>query len=334
MKRSGLSVLIASGLILIAVTSATPSEQSRNQRHAAESDKYEDSANDQPTVSPAFYAAILGELRALVSEEVAKQEQEHTDHEDWSTKPFWITLGLNGLLVLVGLAYTVVAYCQLGTIDRQTKILGTATRAQRLAAIATEESAQAAKSALHINRPFLVPDGFAFSDEGLAQQAKILKGITASQAFRQIDSLTPSRVPVSFTISNYGNGPAVIDSVVASIALLRCLNDLPENDFSQCEPWICSRSVLGGGDKVLIDSPMTVLLGVQDPKAGWIDASSVKAIIDNQAILVVYGQVSYRDYLLDAQFFSDFFWIYGNMPLSMGGKGKAFRGPKERNRYH
>ena len=111
MKRANLAsaALVASVLILSAITVSAASKQSWDQGHQTESYKQESTSNNQQNVSPAFYAAILGTLRAMISEEVAKQKQEHADHEDWSTKPFWITIGLNGLLVLVGSAYTLAA---------------------------------------------------------------------------------------------------------------------------------------------------------------------------------------------------------------------------------
>ena len=105
-------------------------QQSRDQGHEAQTYKNEDSPENKEYVSPAFHAAILGTLRAMISEEVAKQKQEHADHEDWSTKPFWIMFGLNGLLVIVGGAYTIVPYRQLSAIKAQAKDFALSQRAQ------------------------------------------------------------------------------------------------------------------------------------------------------------------------------------------------------------
>jgi hypothetical protein len=76
------------------------------------------------------------------------------------------------------------------------------------------------------------------------------------------------------------------------------------------------------------------MLGTKEPKAGWISPDNVRAIIDMQAQLVVYGQIAYREYLRDAPFFSDFFWTYGVLGVSFGIRGVALRGPQDRNRYH
>jgi hypothetical protein len=70
----------------------------------------------------------------LKAKKLPSAKQDHADHNEWETPPFWIDSSMTFGLIVVGVAYTLVAWCQLGTIDRQTGILQTARRARRLAA--------------------------------------------------------------------------------------------------------------------------------------------------------------------------------------------------------
>jgi len=101
-------------------------------------------------MSPAFTAAILGELRAIVSEEVAKRKQDHTDHKDWNTKPFWITFALTAALVIVGAVYSFVAYLQWTAIREQSEV-------GRITARAAERSTEIAEQNLtQLERPWIL----------------------------------------------------------------------------------------------------------------------------------------------------------------------------------
>jgi hypothetical protein len=95
-----LVVIFAVGLLLSGASAIAASTQSSDRSYESRSYKQDEPLPDQPTTSPAFYAAILGELRGLVAEEVAKQRQEHADHKYWNTTPFWITLAPNVLWLL------------------------------------------------------------------------------------------------------------------------------------------------------------------------------------------------------------------------------------------
>ena len=106
-------VIVAVGLLPSSARNIHASNRSRNRSVENELYKQDDPFPEQPTTSPAFYATILGELRGLVAEEVARQGQEHADHKYWNTTPFWITLAPNVLLVIAGIAYAVVGYRQL-----------------------------------------------------------------------------------------------------------------------------------------------------------------------------------------------------------------------------
>src|SRR4051794_10901023 len=102
-KLSFASILIVSALFLSAARNANALKKERdNRRHENQADKQEQKSaysepHAQPTLlvpSPAYYAAILGEFRALISEEVAKAEQDHADRKDWNTPAFWISVFL------------------------------------------------------------------------------------------------------------------------------------------------------------------------------------------------------------------------------------------------
>jgi hypothetical protein len=112
------------------------SDQRRDQSHKTKSYKQDAAAQNQETIS----LAILDAIRAIVNEQAAKRRQDHADHEDWDTKPFWLMFGLNAVLVIVGALYTIAAFRQLGAIERQAVI---------------------ADQALIIGRePYLVPTNF------------------------------------------------------------------------------------------------------------------------------------------------------------------------------
>jgi hypothetical protein len=108
-------------LLLGSVRNVATSQQTRNQSNQSKPYEQGHSAQNQQPIPP-VYADILDSVRALVSEEVAKRKQDHADHDDWDTKPFWIMFGLNAALIVVGTAYTIVAYCQLGAIGKQGEI--------------------------------------------------------------------------------------------------------------------------------------------------------------------------------------------------------------------
>jgi hypothetical protein len=112
LRRALVLIPIVLALLLNGARNGSASNQTRDQSHAAKTDEYAASSQNQQPVAPAFFAAILGELRDMISEEVAKQEQEHADHEDWNTKPFWLMFGLNAALVLVGGGYLIFMYLQ------------------------------------------------------------------------------------------------------------------------------------------------------------------------------------------------------------------------------
>lgn len=120
LKKSFLLILIASVLLLSGVKSTSvASDQKRNEKHERETAEQQEEPHAQQTVlvpSEEYQAAILGALRAIVHEEVARQEQEHADYKRWNTPTFWF--GTIGLLV-VGALYTTFAGWQLVVIREQ-----------------------------------------------------------------------------------------------------------------------------------------------------------------------------------------------------------------------
>jgi hypothetical protein len=119
MKRQFLLILIALALLLSAASAVASKDKRDDQKHQAKlSEENTVSHNQQAIISPAFYAAILGELRAFINEEVAERKQQHADHEDWDTPMFWATVGL----IVVGGGYVLVGLCQLAAIKGQANI--------------------------------------------------------------------------------------------------------------------------------------------------------------------------------------------------------------------
>jgi hypothetical protein len=102
----------------------------RDQKHEAQASKQSDPSQNQQVIlvsSPAYQAAILEALRAIVSEEVSRQKQEHTDYKRWNTPAFWF--GDVGL-VFVGAVYSFFAGWQLFVIRRQNEQFRITQRAQ------------------------------------------------------------------------------------------------------------------------------------------------------------------------------------------------------------
>jgi hypothetical protein len=122
LKPLSVLILIASALLLSGVKNVSAaSDQKRYEEHHSETtEQGEKPQEKQPVLVPsqAYQAAILGALRAIVHEEVSRQEQEHADYKRWNTPTFWF--GTIGLLV-VGALYTFFAGWQLVVIRKQGK---------------------------------------------------------------------------------------------------------------------------------------------------------------------------------------------------------------------
>jgi hypothetical protein len=200
------------------------------------------------------------------------------------------------------------------------------------AAEAAKQSARAADLALHIDRPFLVADRFKFVDDSLKTVAKIFTSERGKAYAIANHVIRPTVVPVTFTLTNYGKGPAVIQRILGRIAVVQSFDEVPYDDFSECEEWRINRQVFGVGEEETVSSSILALLGMTNPKAGSLTPEEQRAIVDSQAVLIVYGQIAYSD-LFDAQFFLDFFWIYSTLNLGGNGFGLAISGPKERNQH-
>src|ERR1700687_4735386 len=140
LKLWSMLTLIASALLLSAAPSARALQNEKNNRtHHDHPQQHSEPTQVQPPVlvpSPAYYAAILGELRAIVSEEVAKNKQEHADRKDWDTPAFWVSV----VLAVVGAAYTVIAYRQLNAIGRQADIAENALKGTERAWLLLDDS--------------------------------------------------------------------------------------------------------------------------------------------------------------------------------------------------
>jgi hypothetical protein len=191
-------ILTAFGLLLSAANKSVALKDERhNQKHNARPGKQQTSAQNQQTIlvpSPGYQAALLEALRAIVSEEVARQKQEHADYRDWSTPSFW--LGNVGLLIVGGL-YTFAAWRQL--------------RATRVATEATV-------LALNASRPYI-----------WVRKIEGEKGPPNPQ----LPELTDTIISANCFIQNLGKGPAFIVEVRATLKFSYPPLALPAN-FSDC----------------------------------------------------------------------------------------------------
>jgi hypothetical protein len=191
-------ILIASALLLSGVSSANALQNERDNRTNHDHPQQQnEAAQVQPPVlvpSPAYYAAILGELRAIVREEIAKDEQEHTDRKNWNTPSFWVSLWL----AFVGTAYTVVAYRQLSVIRTQSKIQSDALSLQfRPHLIVRDVRLVGAPNAFQVDQPLEV--ALSIVNKGSAD-ATIISSIFVIRvlpygALPQRQISTPSELP-------------------------------------------------------------------------------------------------------------------------------------------
>lgn len=271
---------------------------------------------------------------------------------DWSAiqaSPVWhwpwnegLLVLFNGLLALFALRLIKVGRTQaaaLAEIHNMSKEMAVAANrsaeAAERSAEAVNTSAVATKGALNIDRPFLIADGLTFQDEELQRLARTIRTGTTGNLTIEKQVLKPAAIQVSFTVTNYGKGPAIIESIKGRVTVVSELTDVPHDDFGGCEEWIRKKRVLGVGTHQMVYSPILPQASVENPNSphGWLSEAQIQAILGESAFLVAYGRIAYRDYLLSTTFYSDFFWLYSAMPLRADQRGMALPGPEERNRY-
>ncbi len=363
--------LIALALLLSAASAEQPSPRPMTDRstplvqkrsnytaqtktNSVQSSSTQESTSSEPTVASQDEKNGAREHRENPSGKPPKESQPR----DWLQIffNFWLTVATIALAIftwkLVGVTRDVHKATEKGTevaneSVKAAKVAAEAAKAQleftkianqqniRIAAEGAEaakQSARAADLALHIDRPFLVADRFKFDDDSLKTVPKIFTSDTAKAYAIANNVIRPTVVPVTFTLKNYGKGPAVIQRILGRIAVVQSLDEIPYDDFSECEEWRINREVFGVGEEERVCSPILALLGMTNPKAGSLTPQEQRAIVDSQVVLVVYGQITYTD-LFDARFSLDFFWIYSTFALVSNGSGLAISGPKERNQH-
>lgn len=364
--------LIALALLLSGAKSEKPSPRPTTNRStplAQERNSYPSEAKGdfvRPSSTPKSAEAQRAEPakneHGPPSEEAAhtsNQAPENPQPRDWLQIifNFWLTVATVALAVFTWRLVGVTRDVHMATVKgtevanenvKAAKVSAEAAKAQleftktankqniEIATDATEaakQSAKAADLALHINRPFLVPDKFEFKDDALKTVAKMLTGGAAERVIRT--AIRTSTVPVAFLLKNYGKGPAVINRISGRIAVVGSIDEVPIRDFSECEEWPATRKVLAADQEIEVTSPVTALLGITNPNGGSLTPEQQSAVVNSQATLIVYGQISYAD-LFDAMFFVDFFWMYSAFLLHANPAlgGFAMTGPKERNRHH
>jgi hypothetical protein len=284
-------ILVASGLLLNGARGWGVQETAQNKEHQAQSAVHvETTSQQQPQVPLAIFESNqTALLEALRAIEAQARSQ-------------WKQLGL----LVVGIFYTIFAALQWKAIRRQ---------------------AESAERALHVDRPILVPDNFAFSDQMLVRTFHVLR--SSEPLHDEARLIHPFPVSVTFTLSNYGKRPAEIKQIAGRVAAITKIDDIPIGNFSQCSNWPTPRNVLNNGEPITISSPYTAFL-----REDVLTPDDQRAIIDAQKILVVYGQISYSDVGSELILLSDFFWIYSAFLLTHLGKGGVLRGPDDRNQRH
>jgi hypothetical protein len=132
-------------------------------------------------------------------------------------------------LVFVGLAYTVVAYCQLGRINRQTRTLIRATRAQHLAAGAAKRAAIAAEDSNKQARQAMETELRAYLS---IMRIVILSPTLDDPLYKARPGVLDDVVQVF--VKNSGKTPAYNTRTTANTCIVPARNTLPD-DFAYAD---------------------------------------------------------------------------------------------------
>jgi hypothetical protein len=345
LRQSLASILIVSALVLsdaksgLALHQAIPNQRPKSKASQAKQHNLTSTYIQPFTGTSAPSPSASGSIESIANPETDqtedKKEGDWTDVRRWCIWDWpWTNILLvvfNGLLVVITWLLVQVGWKQAEDLDSAQKIAKDSTTAAKASAEASKQSANIANLALHIDRPFLVPDKFSFSDGPLTELSKLFQDENVKKYMIEQELVQAATIPVSFLLKNYGKGPAVLSKILGRIAVIKSLNELPISDFSECEEWAISRAVFGIGDESSVSSPILALIGVNDPKAGSLSSEELCAIVDSESFLVVYGHIIYSD-LFNGSFSAEFFWMYSCLPPIVGSSA-AFRGPRERNRF-
>ena len=301
MKHAYLPILAVSALLLSVGSGSAASRNSRRKQREKPAAEHPESAQQQQTqVVPlssfqAEQAALLEAIRAIQKQAETQRQQAQANQETYASPAIRIQIGL----LVVGAIYSLLAGWQLVVIRRQSKILKDTTVASATSAAAALESAQAAKMALHADRPLIivreiimtvVPDGHNF---------------TAVATFR-----------------NYGHSPAILIDVYLGLETKRGdeVPSLTKGNLQQYTRHSIQKQVLGDGEDL---SEMIT--------TKFVAPQIFREILNRETVQVAHGLVRYRGtFELSQPYESRFCWFY-LPPYDGMPNGLFVIGPKELN---
>lgn len=112
------SLLLVLVLLFPLQGNAHASEPKRHHNQSQEkAASHTNNAQDKDAVAT-YYPRLFHALRLIAEESAAQRQQEHADHQDWYSSPFWVSV----FLAIVGALYTVFAAMQWRAISTQANI--------------------------------------------------------------------------------------------------------------------------------------------------------------------------------------------------------------------
>jgi hypothetical protein len=176
------------------------------------------------------------------------------------------------------------ALWQMGFVRRSTTATENAANAASENAIASKTAAEATNKALRAERPYLLVEKIN------------LYGFPPKPP-SSLDDLDSAITAATFTLKNYGKGPALIEDVVVKLSIV---SELPgPKDFRECKEWKATIDAVAPNGCFMVPSSL-VDAGVPD--------EVIQAVIDKSKMLIAYGRVRYKD-VFDNSYETGFFWI-------------------------
>lgn len=321
MKRSKLlsaSILIASVLLLSAARNARALRNPRPNKHEENSAKDTQGTQPrqpEPTVPLSLFkttqSALADALRAIRTQEEIAEKQAIAQYEPWYAPAVLAQFGL----IIVGFAYTVVAWRQLRAMTRQTKILAVAMRAQRLAAYAQEQAVEATKNA---EKPYLFVETPSLSTFKRQPNQPSLAGVGI---FNPSPPPPRDETYLSFQINNRGKGVAIVEQIHLKQCMTkgRYIQELPRTRMTRGENLVVHQRIIGASD--FVRQSTLVPIPIRPTEFGFIEGPRYAFV----------GFIQYRD-VFERRYRSHFCYTYEYPLLSASSEPFFYMNGERRNR--
>jgi len=279
--------VIAPLLLVVLILSLQPAAQCQETSHP---NKHQYSTQISPSPSAVFTSAPSTQVGQPTTSQQTGNTNANLNHDcfDWYAA-FGPATWSNWALVIAAAVAAVVALKTLGAIGVSNL---TAIRIAR----ATKHAADAAKMAATAERPYLLIekanlDGVVSTSAQRERQTGIEGGLLSSlvtmfanpETLNDVSRFFPT---AGFTFKNYGKGPALVEDLLATIAVVDELP--PPRNFTACQPIAVHPEAVGAGEPLNVRRifSVTLLEAVEE---------KVTAIRQSTKTLIVYGRLKYRD---------------------------------------